>query len=705
MNGLVFQDKEMTTKREINIKPSCMREIQAYPAGNTAQLWEKINYLVDDPIPDGKLKKKLHVYDGVYRLRVGDYRIFYTFGDVWVSLLGLRRRQEHLYKEKIQGADDVPEEHPDDDDLDLILAAEDKVREFSFSQEPEQAPLPQAITVEWLQELRIPPVHIPILVACTSEEALLGAQVPAGILELVVDNIFPRAITEVQKQPDFIVQNTDELVRYKESGLLAFLLKLDEEQQRLTKWAMKGPTMVKGGAGTGKSTVALYRIKALLEQTGGDNRQKLLFTTYTQALIAASKQLLQQLLTPEQFKQVRVATCDQIAREIVVKHRSLGEMESGGVVGQIFSDVRRDFKPDGPTAFDRKLRAKALQQLSNRYLKEEFDWIISGRGIETLEEYLEAPRPGRGYAFRSGVRETVWQLYKTFCAAVAERGIELFADIRAEALNFVRQGKLQEHFDYVVVDEAQDLTPTALSLMAEVAKSAEGLFFAADNKQSLYSRNYTWNMAHPRLKFKGRTALLKRNYRSTAEIDRAAFDVLEKEEGEVLEVSDSVHTGAMPVLLDDIPAEEQGEWAAKFIKQMSQHLRLTTSAASVLVPNKKIGESIAEDICAAGVPAKFTQGRDLNLEEEIVKVITLHSAKGLEFPVVVICGLEPGTYPDRDDFDEEAVFMERMRQHRRLLYVGMTRAMRGLMVVRDDECEHEALLELDSENWHVEVAG
>jgi len=239
--------------------------------------------------------------------------------------------------------------------------------------------------------------------------------------------------------------------------------------------------------------------------------------------------------------------------------------------------------------------------------------------------------------------------------------------------------------------------------MAEVAISAEGLFFAADAKQSLYSRNYTWTMAHPRLQFKGRTALLKRNYRSTAEIDRAAFDVLEKEEGEVLEVSESVHTGAIPVLLDDVTAEDQGEWATKFIKQMSQHLRMKTSAASVLVPNKKIGEALAQDMSAAGLPAKFTAGRDLNLEEEIVKVLTLHSAKGLEFPIVVICGLEPGTYPARDDFEEESVYLERMRQQRRLLYVGMTRAMRGLMVMRDDECEHEALLELDTDNWYVEV--
>jgi superfamily I DNA/RNA helicase/mRNA-degrading endonuclease RelE of RelBE toxin-antitoxin system len=693
----------MKNKREINIKPSCMREIQAYPSDNTAQLWEKINYLVDNPIPDGKLKKKLHVHDGVYRLRVGDYRIFYKFGKSWVSLLGLRRRQEDLYKQKIKGVDEVPKIQPGGKDLDQILLEENKPKNFTFSQEPEQTPLPQSITVELLQELSIPPVHIPLLAACTTEEALLGVRVPADILEIIIDNIFPRPMDEVQKQPDFIVHDTDELIRYKESGLLAFLLKLDEDQKRLTTWALKGPTMVKGGAGTGKSTIALYRVKALLERHDAPTDQKLLFTTYTQALIAASKQLLKQLLTPDQFKKVRVATCDQIAREIVINHRSLGNMETGSMVGQIFAKVRRDFEPSGPSLFDKRLRSKALQQLSNRYLREEFEWIIAGRGLNSLEEYLDAPRPGRGAAFRSGIRESVWQLYEAFCTAIAEQGIELFADIRSEALTIVRKEGWQQHFDYVVVDEAQDLTPTGLSLMAEVAKSEEGLFFAADAKQSLYSRNYTWSMVHPRLKFKGRTAILKRNYRSTGEIDRAAFDVLEKEEGEVLDTSESIHTGALPVLLDDVAMEDEGGWAAKFIRQMSRHLRMKTSTASVLVPNKKIGEIIAKDITGSGIPARFFEGRNLNLEEDIVKVITLHSAKGLEFPIVVICGLEHGIYPRPGKFNEEAVFLERMRQQRRLLYVGMTRAMRGLMVIRNENCEHEALMALNQDNWHVEV--
>ena len=143
------------SKRQITIKPTCMREIMAFPTKRAALLWEKINQLVTNPFPDGKVKKKLRAGSGIFRLRVAEHRLFYRFGDDWVSLLGVRRRREDTYR-GISGAGGIPELPPDhDDDLDSLLASPSPAT-FTFGPEETSRPLPIEITEEWLKDLGVP---------------------------------------------------------------------------------------------------------------------------------------------------------------------------------------------------------------------------------------------------------------------------------------------------------------------------------------------------------------------------------------------------------------------------------------------------------------------------------------------------------------------------------------------------------------------
>ncbi len=685
-------------RRQITIKPSCMREIAAFPADRIGVLWEKIDHLVTDPLPDGKVKKKLQGAEGIYRLRVGDHRVFYRFGDEWLSLIGIRRRQEDTYK-GLRPEDGEPELPPaQDDDLDALLARPEPPV-FRFDEPTAETPLPMTITKEWLRERAVPESAWPVLLRCRTEDDLLEAPVSSDALSRVVDAMFPPALQAVARQPDLVVPSTEHLVRYREGNLLAFLLRLDDEQSRLTRWAMSGPTMVRGGAGTGKSTVALYRVKEVLERPGATGKETVLFTTYTRALLTVTRQLLEQILTPEQLLRVRIATCDQVAREIVAGARKVGNFESSAGAARRLADLRRRFVPVSASAFESTVRQRALARLSDEYLLEEFDWIVDGRGLRTLDEYRAAPRPGRGVPFPDRLRETVWQLHQQF---KAEAPAERFPWIRNEAVQLAAQGNWRGHWDYVIVDEAQDLSPSALALLAETCKFPEGLFFAADTKQSLYSRSYSWTAVHPRLQFTGRTSVLKRNYRSTREIDRAAFGLLQAEEGEALQRSTSIHEGPLPVLARGISEENEADWIVRFVRQMARHLHLQPNAAAVLVPENRVGEELAKGLVDAGLPARFFAGKDLDLSADAVKVLTLHSAKGLEFPIVVVAGLHPGTYPVREDYDDLELFGECMRHERRLLYVGLTRAMRGLMLVVPEGCTHEAVTGLADEDWHVE---
>jgi len=687
-------------RRNITIKPTCMREILAFPSERAALLWEKINQLVTDPLPDGKVKKKLQGSEGICRLRVGEHRVFYSFGEDWVCLLGVRRRQEDTYR-VIPEAGDAPRLPPDrDEDLDGLL--EQRPKTFSFAPVGQERPLPFELTKGWLTDLGIPVSAHAVLRRCKSEEALLAAAIPSDDLARVLDAIFPPSLERVVQQPDLLVPSTEHLIRYKEGDLLGFLLNLDEDQLKLTRWALSGPTMVSGGAGTGKSTVALYRVKEVLERPNSTGRERVLFTTYTNALLAVTRQLLEQILAPEQMARVRVATCDRVARDVVTSRRMVKPFESDRDTFRRLRELRKTHEPSASSSFEGRLRARVLARLSDQYLLEEFDWIITGRNLKSLEEYLQAQRPGRGLAFPGRLRTAVWELCQAFRQGNSG---ERFPELRNEAVEIVRSGSWKEHWDYVFVDEAQDLSPSALSLMAEVCTSGEGLFFVADAKQSVYSRSYSWTSAHPRLQFRGRTASLKRNYRSTKEIEHAAFSVLVPADGEVLEPSICVHEGPLPVLVRGVDPEREVDWIVRFVREMARHLHLRQNAAAVLVPTSEIGEAFASRLSDAGMPATFSAGRDLDLKGDSLKVLTLHSAKGLEFPIVVVGGFHEGTYPVEQDFDDNDLFGERMNHERRLLYVALTRAMRGLMLLVPKECRHRALVDLNTARWHVEEAG
>lgn len=695
--------------RELNIKPSCAHEIHAFPADQAAVLWDKISRLVDDPIPDGKLKKKLKGKGDLYRLRVGDHRLFYSFGDTWIRLIAIRRRDSGTYGNKAAslGAEAPRALPPPSEEPDVEAAARASERPpFAFSRAAAPLPtgtkLPRALSPEWLASLKVPEPCWPALLVCSTEEELLAAAVPQSALERVIDNLFPKPLADVVKEPDLAVHDARDLLRFKEGTLLSFLLRLDPDQEKIAHFALRGPTMVRGGAGTGKSTVLLYRVRSVLRRDGAGKKETALFTTYTRALQNVSRQLLSQILTPEEMGRVRVATVDELAREVVAKRRAVGALE--GDPRAIFAAVREGFLPSGPTTFERKLRARALGKIPDRYLLEEIAWIIEGREIGTRAEYESAPRPGRGIAFGAKLRGAVWELYEAFQAKLAASGVETIERWRREASALAVAGEARLRFDHVFVDEAQDLPPVALRFLAHLATSAEGLFFAADSKQSIYSKGAGWASADPRLQFKGRTAVLTRNYRSTAEIDAAAFALLEEEPSEDLVESKSPHSGPLPVLLRGAPAAREGYWAAELIRQMARHLRIQTHAAAVLVPGRIAGEVMAKGMRESGLAARFFEGRDLDLSEKVVKVMTFHSSKGLEFPIVVVGGLAPGSYPVASDHEDSAEFEEAMRHHRRLLYVACTRAMRGLMVIEPEGCEDAALSSASGERWNVEEA-
>ncbi|MCG3207815.1 MAG: ATP-dependent DNA helicase Rep [Anaerolineae bacterium] len=707
----------------ITHKPAYDADFVDLPKDLQKQATQAHAELAQDPVtPRGNTIKKLKGWDNVWRYRLGDTRLIYSVVPeskvVQLLAIGPRGSVYQRFNYNPAAADQPPLTFSPELAAGLEpsqSAGPEWTQHPEWFQpkdaEPVGAPLPRKLTPAVLTQWRIPAEHHAALMPCLTEEALMQAEVPPDVLGRVMDALWPPPVEKIAAQPDQALFKPEDLEQYAAGNLRGFLLHLDDDQRKFADWALKGPTLVKGGPGSGKSTLALYRLRAIVEQArqAAAPPPDILLTTYTNALISVSESLLRQLLAdplnlnprdnlPES---IRVTTVDSTAMWIA-KH-SGQPFKVAGRDNQLeaLHYARSTLQPKEIGDLDKLLVAAALHNLRDDYLLEEFDWVIEGQNCTAPADYLAANRAGRGIPFDEKLRAAVWQLYDAYRVWLQQQEYRTWGQIRQLALTEVRSGNFERRWEYVIVDEAQDLPPAALALCVELCRDPAGLFLTADANQSLYNRGFRWHNVHHQLKVAGRTRILKRNYRSTREIATAAAELLApagSADTEAVQQS-FIHIGPPPAVYAAAGTSDQARWLAQQIWQAAQDLRLPINAAAVLVPSNSLGKTFADLLNDHGLPAKFMSGKSIKLEERCVKVMTLHSAKGLEFPIVALAHVEADRLPRESEATDAQDVAEHHEAQRRLMYVGCTRAMRYLFVTHDKSIPSPFLQQLTDNCW------
>ncbi len=683
----------------IDATETFLNELLGIPRNVANTIIKKREVLRHDPYLAAGHAKKLKGYENVYRLRVGDYRILYLIGKQVVRLLAVRKRSEAYEKH-------INEEH--DDLLDLDLFEElvptapppaPRITLEPLAPEPPR-PLPQPIAPAMLEQLHIPPEHWPALLAIQNEDQLIEAEahVPREYVSRLLDNLFPpKGIVKLASLPAFDTDQDEQLERWVAGELYGFLLRLDPEQEQLAEMPTTGAVLVKGGPGTGKSTVALYRVRWLLNQ----GFKRILFTTYTNALVHYSEQLLAHLLggDPNEFG-VQVSTIDRLSVYYADLNGCPQQSCTDAEAQQLLDHALRTTVISGSKALAEK-RRQQLQQLGSAYLLDEIKTVIEGWGVQSADEYVATSRRGRRTQLAEAMRRAFWEVYTRWSALMQQRGWALWQQKHRHALHYVTTHAVQP-YDALIIDEAQDLSPVLLRFLVSLVEHPKGIYLTADANQSIYQRGFSWKQIHDDLNVRGRTSILRRNYRNTRQIVAGYRHILPPSDADDPHQPElSLREGPPPQLFLSDGNDPDAETRAllHFFRTAARQHRLSAYSGAVLCPTHQIAKATAAALTAAGLEATYFESRNFALGQACIKVITYHTAKGLEFPFVAVLGLRDGQMPKYRlalPPDEQA---EQIEEQRRLFYVACSRAMLALLVCGSATQPSPFLANLDAPDW------
>lgn len=518
-------------------------------------------------------------------------------------------------------------------------------------------------------------------------EHLLPEQIYLRLLEIVTRPPEPQVMPDSElRQSLERHQGGEDLYRFLDSEefkralrgeMEEWMLFLAPHQRQLVNRGYNGPARVKGVVGSGKTVVAVHRTRFLAREAL-KNGGKVLFLTYGNRLPDVMYHLLKRLVG-EGAPELQAVECCTIHSWCYNFLRSRGrapEVEGEAIraaLDQAVAEVRARYPG---------LRLWVYPAL---FFSEEIASAIKGRAVESLDQYLALERSGRGTPLPESARRVVWEVYERYQALLQAQGLWDYADFVVETLKVLESERVELPYTSAVVDEIQDLTEATMRLIRRIVPPGPNdLFLVGDGLQRIYPGGYA--LSRLGIDIAGRGTLLRRNYRNTHEILRAAHammagqrvDDMDDQASEVPEPEFSVRHGQVPVLLRFATPEEELCWAMEQIARLLASDGYQDRDFVLLYRWRKP----YDDLIKTYLPSRFPEVQMVELRRDAatyfgpgVKYTTFDSAKGLEFKVVFVLGVTDGLCVPRDDWNLQGEELEDyLARERRRLYVAMTRA-------------------------------
>ncbi|MBF0431904.1 MAG: ATP-dependent helicase [Fibrobacteria bacterium] len=433
--------------------------------------------------------------------------------------------------------------------------------------------------------------------------------------------------------------------------------------------AKNGPLFLLAGAGSGKTFVLTTRIVYLI--LNGISPSSLVALTFTEA---AAKEMSERAINKlndfgySSPLQPRASTFHSLSLNIITTE----------VTGK--ANWERLGFTQKPSVISEEQKVKFIQDISkrltlNQSFQELTEWMDSPFYTARKSGEVQQNQDTDSFSNHSGIKKAAQTMYRDY---LLEHNLLTFGDMVYLATTLLQEysdvrNYYQNKFQYLLVDEYQDTSPDQLTLIKLLSAPQNNLFLVGDDDQAIYGFRGADSQCIEKLfkEFPGISVIkMELNYRSTASVLNYANTIFRNKPKELQKrllpgkISDNnLFTKNLPVITRIHPTSlAEGIWIAEEIRRLMSEELLNWSDFTILYRLNR----------QAAYYRNLIKGQCGDEAAKEVGYQTIHSSKGLQYPVVFLVGLETGTFPHKHMGKE--LTQEKYEEEKRLFYVGVTRA-------------------------------
>ncbi|WP_219930874.1 UvrD-helicase domain-containing protein [Vibrio albus] len=472
-----------------------------------------------------------------------------------------------------------------------------------------------------------------------------------------------------------LVEDDIELEQMLNAPLEKWRVFLHPSQRKLVNRNWNGPVRVSGGAGTGKTVVAMHRARWLAEQLSTDSNKKILFTTFTKNLAADIEHNLNKICTPEVMKRIEVVNIDRWIYGFLKRHK-------------YSYNVVYDYNNKREACWKTAMNLKPTElSLTDNFYQEEWRLVVQPQNIFDMKSYFKAKRVGRGTSLTRPQRAKIWPVFEEYRNQLNFHNIKEMPDAMVDVVQIIEQKSINMPYASVVVDEAQDMGMQAFKLLRKVVpEQANDMFIVGDGHQRIYSRKVVLGQCGVNIRGRGRK--LKINYRTTEETRRFAVSILNGVTVDNLDGEDDRNDDYLSLFHGDDPFikcfDSQDEERTGIHKEIKTLLDEGVPQKDICLVARTdyVRQPYIDMLENNGLSTYLVQRNgieDRNVDG--IRIASMHRVKGLEFQFVFIVAVNDGVVPYYRSVSEDPVEQRELEfNERALLHVAATRAVKRLYV-------------------------